>query len=387
MSEHQPLLSPHEHTEITFKSSLKYTLFSSKVNVLLIFVPIAFALSGASDSIVFTMNFIAIIPLAKLLGFATEEIALRAGSVLGSLLNATFGNAVELILGMIALKEGLVRVVQASILGSILSNILLITHHPLFKVLGCCFLLGGWNRSEQEFNATVAQTSTSLLGLTTLSLLIPAAFSATTSGTSNELTSSGIINLSHGTAIVLLIVYILYLVFQLKTHTEQFQDVADDDEEPHTSLAFSVITLLLIACLIAFHAEHLVGAIEGVVEVWGLNETFVGLIILPIVGNAAEHVSSVTFAMKNKMNLCIGIAISSSIQIGLLVCPILVLTGWIISIPMTFFFEIFETVVLFSSVLIVNYLIADGKSNWLEGALLLAVYAIVAMAFYYHPEV
>ncbi|ORE11623.1 calcium/proton exchanger [Rhizopus microsporus var. microsporus] len=318
----------------------------------------------------------AIIPLAKLLGFATEEIALRSGSVVGSLLNATFGNAVELILGMIALKEGLIRVVQASILGSILSNILL--------VLGCCFLLGGIGRSEQNFNITAAQTSTSLLGLTTLSLLIPAAFNATGATTGGY--ESGIINLSHGTAVILLLVYFLYLVFQLKTHSELFEDEADEDEKPNTTLGFAIASLLVITLFIALHAEYLVGAIEGVVEAWGLNETFVGLIILPIVGNAAEHVSSITFALKNKMNLCIGIAVSSSLQIGLLVSPLLVLTGWAIDVPMTFFFELFETTVLFSSVLIVNYLIADGKSNWLEGALLLAVYAVVAMAFYYHPS-
>ncbi|KAI8366446.1 calcium/proton exchanger [Choanephora cucurbitarum] len=376
MSEREHLLPRHSDEEnLTFMSSFKHALFSSKVNVLLVFVPIAIAFSGASDSVVFSLNFIAIVPLAKLLGFATEEIALRSGSVIGSLLNATFGNAVELILGMIALKEGLVRVVQASILGSILSNILL--------VLGCCFLAGGIGRSEQSFNATAAQTHTSLLGLTALSLLIPAAFSATAAQTTE--TSNGIVYLSHGTAIILLIVYVLYLVFQLKTHSSLFEDEADEDEKPNTTLGFSVALLLAIAGLIAIHAEYLVGAIEGVVEAWGLNETFVGLIILPIVGNAAEHVSSITFAMKNKMNLCIGIAVSSSLQIGLLVSPVLVLTGWAIDVPMTFFFEIFETVVLFSSVLVVNYLIGDGKSNWLEGALLLACYAIVALAFYYHP--
>ncbi|KAI7906656.1 calcium/proton exchanger [Cokeromyces recurvatus] len=377
MSERE-LLLPHHEGRLTFKSSLKHTLTSSKFNWLLVFVPIALILSGSSSSVVFSLNFIAIMPLARLLGFATEEIALRSGSVIGSLLNATFGNAVELILGMIALKEGLVRVVQASILGSILSNILL--------VLGCCFLAGGIGRSEQTFNATAAQTSTSLLGLTALSLLIPAAFSATAGTEINEV-NKGIINLSHGTAIILLIIYFLYLVFQLKTHSELFEDEADEEEYPHTTLSFAIIALLVIAGFIAAHAELLVGAIEGVVEVWGLNETFVGLIILPIVGNAAEHVSSITFAMKNKMNLCIGIAVSSSLQIGLLVSPILVLTGWLIDVPMTFFFEIFETVVLFSSVLVVNYLIGDGKSNWLEGALLLACYAIVALAFYYHPTV
>ncbi|KAI9304033.1 Sodium/calcium exchanger protein-domain-containing protein, partial [Cunninghamella echinulata] len=165
-----------------------------------------------------------------------------------------------------------------------------------------------------------------------------------------------------------------------------YEDEADEEETPSTTLSFSVVSLIAIAACVSLHAEFLVGAIEGVVESWGIDETFVGIILLPIVGNAAEHVSSVTFALKNKMNLCIGIAVSSSLQIGLLVTPILVITGWIIDQPMTLFFENFETVVLFSSVLIVNYLIQDGRSNWLEGVLLLAVYAIVALAFYVHPS-
>ncbi|CEP10019.1 hypothetical protein [Parasitella parasitica] len=360
-NENQPLLGNSEaHQEPTVWSSFKVTVFSSYINYFLIFVPIsiAFTILGASPTVVFTLNFIAIIPLAKLLGFATEEIALRSGSTIGALLNATFGNAVELILGVIALKEGLIRVVQgnyyASVLGSILSNLLL--------VLGFCFFLGGINRTEQKFNVTAAQTSCSLLAVTTLSLLVPAAFSASTPG---EDTVEGILQLSHGVSIVLLIVYILYLLFQLKTHTFLYEDEEDETEVPTTTLAFSVGTLLIVGGVVSVHAEYLVGAIEGVVEKWGINETFVGLILLPIVGNAAEHVSAVTFAMKDKMNLCIGIAVSSSLQIGLLVTPVLVLAGWAINQPMTLFFEDFETVILFASVLIVNYLIQDGRSNCL----------------------
>ncbi|CAO3630327.1 unnamed protein product [Cunninghamella blakesleeana] len=375
-NENQPLLGNTSHEAPTFVSSLKTTITSSYFNILLVFVPIALIASytNASNPVVFSLNFLAIIPLAKLLGFATEEIALRTGSTIGALLNATFGNAVELILGVVALREGLIRVVQASILGSILSNLLL--------VLGLCFLLGGSTRQEQSFNVTAAQTSSSLLALTTLSLLIPAAFSAT--ATSASEIEEGILKLSHGTALVLLVVYILFLIFQLKTHTHLYEDEADE-ETPSTTLSVSILSLIIIAGFVSLHAEFLVGAIEGVVESWGIDETFVGIILLPIVGNAAEHVSAVTFAMKNKMNLCIGIAVSSSLQIGLLVTPVLVIAGWIIGEPMTLFFENFETVVLFSSVLIVNYLINDGRSNWLEGVLLLAVYVIVALAFYVHP--
>lgn len=380
MSERAPLLGNNESSseQPTFASSFKFTLLSSYFNVFLVIIPVAFVASWLewSDTVVFSLNFVAIIPLAKLLGIATEELALRTGSTVGALLNSTFGNAVELILGFIALNKGLIRVVQASVLGSILSNILL--------VLGFCFFLGGIYYPEQEFNVTAAQTSSSLLALTVLSLLIPAAFSATSSN--GEERAAGILNLSHATAICLLIIYILFLLFQLRTHNHLYEDEPDDEEQPQTTLVFSFALLIVVAALVSLHAEFLVGSIEGIVERWGINETFVGIILLPIVGNAAEHVSSVTFALKDKMNLCIGIAISSSLQIGLLVTPMLVIGGWIIGQPMTLFFEDFETVVLFASVLIVNYLIADGKSNWLEGAMLLIAYTIIAIAFLFHPS-
>ncbi|KAI9311593.1 calcium/proton exchanger [Dichotomocladium elegans] len=388
--EHSPLLGGNRAPftpQPSMRESFKAFITSSRFNLLLVFVPIALIISalGAPSTVVFSLNFMAIMPLAKLLGFATEELALMSGPTIGALLNATFGNVVELILGVIALKDGLIRVVQASVMGSILSNILL--------VLGFCFLCGGLSRKEQRFSMTAAQTSSSLLALTTLSLLVPAAFSSTTAD-DNE-SEIGILNLSHGTAIVLLVVYGLSLYFQLKTHRALYDDdnasLATEDEEeeeevPQTSTLFSMLSLVAVAGLVSVHADFLVGAIEGVVDSWHINETFVGIILLPIVGNAAEHVSAVTFAMKNKMNLSINIAISSSLQIGLFVTPVLVIAGWIFGQPMTLFFENFETVTLFASVLIVNYLLQDGRSNWLEGALLLASYAIIALAFWFHPS-
>ncbi|KAG0173578.1 hypothetical protein DFQ30_007492 [Apophysomyces sp. BC1015] len=367
--ETEPLLDSRYQREPTFWSSVKVTFTSSYFNLLLVFVPIALGVSfaGASDTVVFSLNFIAIVPLAKLLGFATEELALRCGSTIGSLLNATFGNAVELILGIIALKEGLIRVVQGE------------KKTPIPTIDTSHSLRHGFHFVK---HLAPAQTSSSLLALTTLSLLVPAAFSATAVGKDSE---AGILKLSHGTAIILLIVYILFLIFQLKTHTHLYEDEVGEDEVPQTTLTVSVLSLLGVAGLVSLHAEFLVGAIEGVVHNWGINETFVGIILLPLVGNAAEHVSSVTFAIKDKMNLSVGIAVSSSLQIGLLVTPVLVITGWIIGQPMTLFFENFETVVLFTSVLIVNYLIQDGRSNWLEGVLLLSSYMIIAIAFYFHP--
>ncbi|KAF0337756.1 calcium/proton exchanger [Gigaspora margarita] len=397
----------------TFFDSLKAFSKHSYFNALLIFIPLGIVghFLVWSDTVVFVLNFLAIIPLADLLTFATEEIAKRAGPTVGGLLSATFGNAIELIISIIALDEGLIRVVQASILGSILSNLLL--------VQGFCFLFGGIKYKQQNFNMTAAQTSSSLLALTMLSLVIPAAYSSTTE--SQIAAQKGVLILSHGTAILLLLIYILYLFFQLRTHKHLFDPEAakeleeakklaakesgaetesgseveqgqkdkpldKDDDKPTTTISVSIAALIIITGFVTICAEFLVDSIDGLVKNLGISTTFVGLILIPIVGNAAEHVSSVTFALKNKMDLCIQIALGSSMQIALGVTPVLILIGWIINQPLTLFFETFETCVLVVSVLIVNYLIQDGESNWLEGAMLLASYGIIGLAFYFYPE-
>ncbi|RKP23062.1 hypothetical protein SYNPS1DRAFT_19202, partial [Syncephalis pseudoplumigaleata] len=310
------------------------------------------------------------------LGYATEEIALRFGETIGGLLNATFGNAVELIIAIVAVKDGMIRVVQASLLGSILSNLLL--------VLGFCFLLGGFRYSEQSFNLTAAQNYASLLALSCLSLLIPAAFWISLDD--HKKASEAVLQLSHISAIFLLAIYLLFLYFQLHTHAHLYEAEDEDTEYPTLTLSFSLVALVLVTVLVSFHADMLVDAIEAITKGGMLTDTFVGLILLPIVGNAAEHMTAVTTAMKNKMDLAIGVALGSSMQIALLVTPLLVIIGWAIGQPMTLFFQGFETVVLFVSVLIANYLIMDGKSNWLEGAMLLGTYCIIAVAFFYYPE-
>ncbi|KAF9373445.1 hypothetical protein CPB97_000533 [Podila verticillata] len=363
---------------------LKLVLFATKINVLLIFIPLGIIAHFLHwpEVAIFLLNFIAIIPLAKLLGYATEEIALRLGENLGALLNASFGNAVELIMAVIALKEGEIEVVKASVLGSVLSNLLL--------VLGFCFVCGGFKYKVQSFNQTAAQTSASLLALSCLSLLIPAAFSAT----SSLVTEADLDHLSYGTAIVLLVVYVLYLLFQLKTHTHLYSTSNDEQEEPQLPLWFGVVLLLGITAIVAICAEFLVDSIGGLAESWNLSRTFIGLILLPIVGNAAEHVTAVTVAMKNKMDLAIGVAIGSSMQIALFVTPLLVIVGWILVAAgtlgaghhMNLLFNTFETCVMFVSVLIVNYLIQDGESNWLEGVMLLSTYIIIAIAVFFYPE-
>ncbi|RIA93029.1 Ca2+/H+ antiporter [Glomus cerebriforme] len=388
----QTVIHTSPRSNSIFKS-IKIILFNSWINVLLIFIPLGYIAHGLkwSDTLVFILNFLAIIPLAKLLGFATEDISMRVGQTIGGLLNATFGNAVELIVAIIALKDGQIRVVQASILGSIISNLLL--------VLGMCFVAGGFYYKEQKFNQTAAQTSSSLMALACIGLIIPAAFissiesmSTNTNNTTTHTTTTPeqrkgeLLNLSHGTAVVLLIIYILYLLFQLKTHTHLYKEEREEEEEPQLTIFMSLVLLAFVTVAVAFSAEYLVGSIEGIVTSSGLSKTFVGLILLPIVGNAAEHVTAVTVAVKNKMDLAINVAAGSSMQIALFVSPLLVILGWIINQEMTLFFQTFETVVLFIAVLITNYLIQDGESNWLEGAMLLATYIIIALAFYFYPN-
>ncbi|KAK6459123.1 Ca2+/H+ antiporter [Scheffersomyces xylosifermentans] len=412
LGENNPLLGNESSTtrlkryQNTFIKTIVLTLKSSPVNYLLVFVPLGLAAGylNWSPNAIFWINFCAIVPLASILAYATEELAEEVGETVGGLLNATFGNAVELIVSIIALKENQVRIVQASMLGSILSNLLL--------VLGCCFIAGGITRVQQTFNQTVAQTMSSLMGLATAGLLIPAAFHASLPepkpskgnpppGSSDAL----ILSLSRGVSIILLIVYILYLVFQLKTHKSLFEEQsqeADDgiitalpqdiehsqkEEDNHLSVFSSLSVLVVATVVVSFCADYLVGSIDDIVESSGLSKTFIGLIVIPIVGNAAEHVTAIIVAMKDKMDLAIGVAVGSSLQIAIFVTPFMVLIGWIIDVPMSLYFSTFETAIMVISVFITNLVILDGESNWLEGAMLLSTYFIVALAFFYYPDV
>ncbi|KAI6245495.1 Vacuolar calcium ion transporter [Erysiphe necator] len=373
----------------------KITLYSNYVNFLLIFVPLGIIGGYLSwnPSIVFFLNFLAVMPLAAVLSFATEEISMKVGETLGGLLNATFGNAVEMIISIVALKNGELRIVQSSMLGSILSNMLL--------VLGCCFLAGGiHNRRtgtaagiEQSFNSTVASTMSSLMTVAAATLIIPATLYAALS-TSSENTNNGIQFLSHGTAIILLTLYILYLTFQLSTHSslfdaesqEQAHNFEAESDDTHMGAWPAAAVLIIVTVAVAICAEYLVDSIDSIVATAHISKTFIGLILLPIVGNAAEHATAIVVAVKDKMDLAMGVAIGSSLQIALLVTPSLVLLGWIIGQPLTLRFETFETMVFFLSVLVVTYVIQDGKSNYLEGAMLLGLYLIIALAFLVYPD-
>lgn len=368
-----------------FGLKVQQTLTSNPVNVLLVFVPLGIV-SGAvgwSPAATFILNFLAIIPLASLLSFATEELSAKLGQTLGGLLNATFGNAVELIVSIVALKDNQIRIVQSSMLGSILSNILL--------VLGCCFLAGGIKYPEQRFNSIVASTMSSLMVVSTASLIIPATlYGLMKNSASDSDEDDTLLILSHGTAVILLLLYVLYLFFQLKTHKDLFDDEEENSGEQDEGRVLSPpaagVALVIVTVLVAVCAEYLVDSIDSIVETAHISKTFIGLVLLPIVGNAAEHVTAVVVALKDKMDLAIGVAIGSSMQIALLVTPFLVILGWIMDRPMTLHFETFETVVFFLSVLITSYVIADGKSNYLEGAMLLGMYTIIALAFFVYPD-
>ncbi|KAI1811379.1 Calcium/proton exchanger [Poronia punctata] len=429
--------SKAERPNFTFANQIQRTLFSSWINVLLLAAPagiVIWALKIPGPA-VFVVNFIAIIPLAAMLSYSTEQIALRTGDVLGGLINATFGNAVELIVAIIALLDNQVTVVQTSLVGSVLSNLLL--------VLGFCFVAGGFNRAEQFFNSTVAQTAASLLALSVASLIVPTIFSHTPDLYSDDkidkLSPSAVPQLSRGVSVILLLIYASYLLFQLKTHSsvfnEESQKVATKDvfkrrrgvpknpvasgvsnlganvagvaavrgedgqlselmrapmdeegpEVPELHFWVAVATLTLCTVVIALCAEGLVSGIEPIAE--SVSEEFIGLILIPIVGNACEHATAVTVAVKDKMDLAIGVAIGSSMQVALFLIPLLVIIGWGIgNEEMTLAFDTFQVVTLFVSVLLVNYLIGDGKSHWLEGVQLIALYVIIAVCAFYYPN-
>lgn len=368
----------------TLAQSLHWFLFNSYLNLLLAFVPLGFLAEklGWSALARFSLNFLAIVPLAKLLGDATEQVSMQLGDTLGGLLNATFGNAVELIVGIVALLQGQLRIVQTSLIGSILSNLLL--------VLGMSFCAGGWVRKENTFQATAAQASGSILLLGTITLVIPAAYRLSGHSESAQ-DEAGLLFISRGAALILVIVYGLYLLFQLKTHsflwdaeavTEVEFGMDEDEDEEKMNTHAALLGLLVVTLVTSFSADYLVGAIDEVANEYRIPKAFISTILLPIVGNAAEHVTSIWMAVKNKMEIALGVAVGSSIQIGIGLIPALVLIGWAIGQPLTLYFQGFETVVLTAGVLLTYTLIQDGKSNWIEGSMLVALYLVIALAFW-----
>lgn len=352
---------------------------------LLIFIPISIAAHFLEwgETVVFITAGLAIVPLAAFMGEATEEIAVVVGPNLGGLLNATFGNATELILAFVALREGLIDIVKATITGSIIGNLLL--------VMGFAMFLGGLRYKEQSFQPKAARLNASSMNLAVIAILLPTAVQYTSSGIGEETLQ----NLSVAVAVVLILVYGLTLFFSMKTHAYLYDvsvvDLEIDKEEAEIlekskpNILLWVFVLLIVTLSVAVESELLVDSLEVATSQLGLTALFTGVILLPIIGNAAEHATAVTVAMKNKMDLSMSVAMGSSLQIALFVAPILVIAGWIIGQPMDLDFNPFELVAVAVAVLTANSISSDGQSNWLEGTLLLATYIVLGLAFYFHP--
>ncbi|TFK23975.1 calcium ion transporter [Coprinopsis marcescibilis] len=408
----------------TYMQSLKATARYSPLNVLLLAIPVAWALhyTHQSPTMIFVFCCLGIIPLAALLGLGTEQIALRTSQSVGGLLNATLGNIVEMIIAGIALKKCELELVQSSLLGGLLSNLLL--------VLGCAFIVGGFKFPQQEFQPMVAQLNSSLLIVSVISLIIPVAFhlyleDKLAPGTEVDV----LLRLSHGSAIILLLVYFAYLFFQFYSHNHLFLDTHQVQSHPsgessrrsslsrtwtksktlpvgitstvasESSLTLehyetlklnipSALLLLVAVTALAFvTAEHLVESLEGLVHDHpSISKEWITLIVIPVISNAAEHATAVIVARKGKFDLAMSVAVGSCIQIALFVIPLLVLIAWGMGKPLMLLFDPLETIVLLFSVLVVKFSIEDGKSHWLSGLALIAVYIIIALSFWSFPD-
>ncbi|KAJ3923827.1 calcium proton exchanger [Lentinula edodes] len=420
----------------TMFQSFRSVICSSWINLLLLCIPVSWALNFASDNdtLIFVFSFLAIIPLAKLLAFATDELSMRVGQTLAGLLNATL---------IIALTQCKLHIVQSSLIGSMLSNLLL--------VLGMCFFAGGVRFSEQGFGLVASQLNSSLLTIAVIAILLPAAFyyNVTTQTDSDE--GQDLLKVSHGVAIILLFIYAAYLVFQLYSHASLYNDKNDiikstkyaprpkktksnnttaatftsvassaaslaggrhkskdvekglapatstaegevvveveeeEEEKPQMNLTTTIVLLAVVTALVSVTAEWLVDSIDGLTDTGAISQEFVGIILLPIVGNAAEHVTAVTVSVKDKLTLSLGVAVGSTLQIALFVIPFIVTLGWMMGKPLTLLFDPYESITLFLAVLTVNYSVQDGKSNWLEGMILMCLYIILCVTFWYYP--
>ncbi len=344
--------------------------------VLLIFIPLAVgaALMHASPLLIFSLSAAAIVPLSGILGHATEELAGHTGSTVGGLINAPLGNFAELVIAGLALNAGLIELVKASITGSILGNLLL--------VLGAAQLAGGIKFKSQKINPNLAGMSATLLVVAVLGLVMPAVFHAVHPDPLRKAT----VQMSIGVALFLMLGYILSLVYSMGTHKAIFSegnDVSSHEAPPTSSLKKSILVLAAAAGTIGVLSEFLVGSTEEAVKELGLSQIFVGLILIPIIGNAAEHSSAVMMAMKNRIDLAVSISVGSAIQVALLVAPLLVLLGVLIGKPMDLSFTMMEVASVAVAVGIASSVMQDSESNWLEGAFLLIAYAVIGVAFFF----
>ncbi|KAG2008625.1 calcium ion transporter [Coprinopsis cinerea AmutBmut pab1-1] len=427
----------------TYMQSFKAALFYSWLNLLLLFIPVSWALfyTEQSATLTFVFSCLAIIPLAALLGLGTEQIALRTSQSVGGLLNATLGNVVEMIIGAIALSKCELELVQSSLLGGQLSNLLL--------VLGCAFVVGGFRFQHSEFQAMVAQLNSSLLIVSVISFFIPTAFHTYLESRLAEGTELPfLLRVSHGSAVILLILYFAYLFFQFYSHNHLFVDMDipstyssdsskstsrqsihsgrvatrgstpmlgvpsnpdnlfasrvslasaletrtnSSDDSHHETLKLNLPSALLllgsVTALVYLTAEHLVDSLQGLLDDNpSISKKWITLIVIPVVGNAAEYATAVLVARKGKFNLSMSVAVGSCIQIAFFVIPILVIVSWGLGKPLTLLFDPLETFALFFSVLVVKFTVEDGKSHWLNGLALISVYTLFAVAFWGFPD-
>jgi Ca2+:H+ antiporter len=356
--------------------------FKPSANWLFAFIPVTVALeyAHAPPPVVFFSAALAIIPIARMIVHATEQLAARTGDAVGGLLNATFGNAPELIIALVALRSGYLDMVRASLIGAILANLLL--------ALGIAFLLGGIRYHDQHFNPLAARTYSTMMLLAAMSMGVPSAFSRyfAPEGTIRQ---EQLLNV--GIAVVLLLAYALYLWFSLKTHPGTFASMEGETDSPHEgkpwSVARAVASLIGASVLAAWMSEILVGAADGTGEALGMSQIFVGIVFLAVVGGAAESSSAIAMARKNKVDLTVGIALGSSIQIALFVAPVLVLASYFIAPqPLELSFSRAEVGSLFLGVLLGTIVCGDGQSNWYKGVQLITVYTLIALMFYFMPE-
>ena len=349
---------------------------------LLVFIPVTIILEffvHANDSLVFIAAALSIVPIAAMMGQATENLAVKAGPTIGGLLNATFGNATELIIAFFALQAGKTDVVKASITGSMIGNMLL--------VLGMAFFLGGLKYKKQTFSKQAAGSLSSLLLIVMIAFIVPALFDFTERGDGISAAQTQISDgqFALAASFVLIGLYVCNLVFSLVTHRDLISASDDIHDGPSWSVGRSVATLISCTLVVAWLSETLVGSLEGFSKGLGLSEVFAGMIIIPIVGNAAEHSASV-FAVKNKLDISIQIALGATIQIALLVAPILVIASYLMGKPMDLVIHRpLELAALVGATLITASVARDGESNWLEGAMLLGVYLLLAIAFFFLP--
>ena len=361
-------------------------LFLTKLNILLAFIPAAIICASVKwsnkevgDAFSFLFALLALIPLAERLSFVTEDLANYTNDTIGGLMNASMGNVPELIMSIVALSQNQLLVVQRSLLGSVLSNILL--------VLGTAFLLGGIKHTTQTYNKTAAQSNATLLLLVVLALIMPAALNATEVLEHEDISGSSpdILTLSRTVSVFLLITYAGLIVYQMKTHTHLFEGEDDDEDEPPVlGIGGAIFWMALFAVIIAILSEIAISSIDAAAKTFNISEVFIASILLPIVGNAAEHASAVIFAMRNRMEISLGIAVGSSAQVSMFLIPVLVLIAWPMGKNLSLDFRVFEATCISISIVICSFIIQHGESDWLKGVVLLVSYFVAAVSFWFH---